>query len=96
MNYGQGARMALPIYGLYMKEVYKDAKISLSTQDFSIPKDYDPKTSPSECVNNVVQNVVPGSIIVMHENLKASKNVKEALPEILRHLKNDGYSFSVL
>jgi len=44
MNYGQGARMALPIYGLYMKEVYKDAKISLSTQDFSIPKDYDPKT----------------------------------------------------
>jgi peptidoglycan/xylan/chitin deacetylase (PgdA/CDA1 family) len=61
-----------------------------------LSKDYDPKTSPSECVNNVVQNVVPGSIIVMHENLKASKNVKEALPEILRHLKNDGYSFSVL
>ena len=41
MNYGQGARMALPIYGLYMKQVYKDFHIGLSTLDFSEPSDYD-------------------------------------------------------
>lgn len=42
MNYGQGARMALPIYGYYMEKVYKDPVIGLSTRDFSIPSDYDP------------------------------------------------------
>ena len=42
MNYGQGARMALPIYGYYMEKVYKDPDIGLSTRDFPIPLDYDP------------------------------------------------------
>jgi penicillin-binding protein 1A len=42
MNYGQGARMALPIYGYYMEKVYKDPDIGLSTRDFPIPSDYDP------------------------------------------------------
>jgi penicillin-binding protein 1A len=40
MNWGQGARMALPIYGYYMQRVYKDP-IGLSTRDFLPPDDYD-------------------------------------------------------
>ena len=40
MNWGQGARMALPIYGYYMQRVYKDP-IGLSTRDFLHPDDYD-------------------------------------------------------
>ena len=41
MNYGQGARMALPIYGYYLGKVYKDPVIGLTTRDFDIPDDYD-------------------------------------------------------
>jgi membrane carboxypeptidase/penicillin-binding protein len=41
MTWGQGARMALPIYGYYMQRVYKDAVIALSTSDFLQPEDYD-------------------------------------------------------
>jgi penicillin-binding protein 1A len=41
MNWGQGARMALPIYGYYMNKVYQDPIIGLSTRDFDIPEDYD-------------------------------------------------------
>jgi len=41
MTYGQGARMALPIYGYYMEKVYKDPKIALSRLDFMRPADYD-------------------------------------------------------
>jgi penicillin-binding protein 1A len=41
MNWGQGARMALPIYGYYMGKVYKDPIIALTTRDFDIPDDYD-------------------------------------------------------
>lgn len=42
MNWGQGARMALPIYGYYMQKVYKDPVVALSTQDFEQPASYDP------------------------------------------------------
>lgn len=42
MTWGQGARMALPIYGYYMQKVYKDPIVALSTLDFKQPKSYDP------------------------------------------------------
>ncbi len=37
---GQGSRTAMPIYGYYMNEVYKDPKIGISTTDFDRPKNY--------------------------------------------------------
>ncbi|MEN9401110.1 MAG: hypothetical protein RL632_2213 [Bacteroidota bacterium] len=43
MQWGQGARLALPIYGYYMQKVYKDPKIGLPTTDFEQPASYDPK-----------------------------------------------------
>jgi penicillin-binding protein 1A len=42
MTWGQGGRMALPIYGYFMQKVYKDPGIALSTRDFEQPADYDP------------------------------------------------------
>lgn len=42
MTWGQGGRMALPIYGYYMQRIYKDPGIALSTRDFSPQADYDP------------------------------------------------------
>ncbi|MEX2484703.1 MAG: transglycosylase domain-containing protein [Brumimicrobium sp.] len=41
MEWGQGARMALPIYGYMMKGVYEDKEIQLSTDDFEIPFGYE-------------------------------------------------------
>lgn len=38
---GQGARVAMPIYGYYMNKVYKDPKIALSTTDFEPPDGFD-------------------------------------------------------
>jgi penicillin-binding protein 1A len=42
MTWGQGGRMALPIYGYFMQKVYRDPGIGLSTRDFDPPSDYDP------------------------------------------------------
>lgn len=42
MDWGQGARMALPIYGYYMQNVYKDRTLNISQEDFEIPIGYDP------------------------------------------------------
>lgn len=37
MQWGQGARLALPIYGYYMQKAYKDAKLKLTEGDFVPP-----------------------------------------------------------
>jgi len=42
MTWGQGARMALPIYGYYMQKVYKDRNLKISTEDFKAPPGFDP------------------------------------------------------
>ncbi len=38
---GQGANMALPIYGYYMNKIYKDKSIKISTKDFPKPRGLD-------------------------------------------------------
>ena len=38
---GQGANMALPIYGYYMNKVYADSTIPISTEDFERPSGFD-------------------------------------------------------
>ncbi len=41
MNEGQGASMALPIYGLFMQKVYADQTLGYSvTEDFEVPPQY--------------------------------------------------------
>jgi len=37
IDYGQGASMALPIWGLYMKACYADETLNISTSDFEKP-----------------------------------------------------------
>lgn len=41
---GQGANMALPIYGYYMNKVYADPSITISTSDFEKPPGFDTGT----------------------------------------------------
>ncbi len=38
ITYGQGATMALPIWGLYMRKCYKDKELGISTEDFRKPE----------------------------------------------------------
>jgi penicillin-binding protein 1A len=43
MTWGQGARMALPIYGYYMQQIYKDKTLNISKEDFERPIGFDPE-----------------------------------------------------
>ncbi|MCM4155062.1 transglycosylase domain-containing protein [Gramella sp. AN32] len=38
IRYGQGATMALPIWGMYMKSVYADPDLNVSTEEFERPQ----------------------------------------------------------
>ncbi len=55
--------------------------------------DFDPGISVKKCINNVVNNIRPGSIIVFHDNLKAKSTTIKALPEILKILSDADYKF---
>jgi len=41
ITYGQGASMALPIWGLYMKKCYADADLGVSKDEFEKPENFD-------------------------------------------------------
>ena len=36
--YGQGASMALPIWGIYMKKCYEDTSLNISQEEFEVPE----------------------------------------------------------
>jgi len=58
--------------------------------------DFDPAITPEKCLKNVIRNVRSGSVIVFHDSIKASQNLKFALPRTLSFLKEKGYVFDVL
>ncbi len=55
--------------------------------------DFDQTISPKKCTKNVLKNTQNGSIIVFHDSVKASKNIKYALPKVLGYFDKKGYSF---
>lgn len=55
--------------------------------------DFDKSYSPQQCLDNVMKNVRPGSVVVFHDSEKAEKNLKYILPSILSELGSSGYRF---
>jgi peptidoglycan/xylan/chitin deacetylase (PgdA/CDA1 family) len=58
--------------------------------------DFDRSITPEECLNNVINNVADGSIIIFHDSIKASINLKYALPKAIEYLKKNNYKFGVI
>lgn len=58
--------------------------------------DFDGSISPEQCLKNVTTNAGPGSIVVLHDSLKAETNLRYALPRILDHFAEAGYTFNAL
>lgn len=55
--------------------------------------DWDKDTNEENCLNNVIRKTTNGSIIVFHDSIKASKNMKYTLPKVLKHFSNQNYKF---
>lgn len=58
--------------------------------------DFDPNISNEQCLQNVIRNVAPGSIVVFHDSLKAKEKLEYVLPRVLQHLSEQGYRFEAL
>lgn len=58
--------------------------------------DFDLTLSPEKCLQNVILNSGPGSIIVFHDSTKAWDRMSFALPRVLEHFSKQGYQFHSL
>jgi peptidoglycan/xylan/chitin deacetylase (PgdA/CDA1 family) len=58
--------------------------------------DFDAGKKPEACLENVVRNVSPGSIVVFHDSIKARRNMLYALEGSLEQLSRAGYIFRAL
>lgn len=61
-----------------------------------LSRDYSQLVSPRSCLRNVTRHVRGGSIVVFHDSLKASRNLRYALPRTLQFLQDRGLKCSVL
>lgn len=58
--------------------------------------DFDPYLSIKDVVKNIINNVNPGSIVVLHDNQKFMIKTVEALPIIIKELKAKKYRFGLI
>jgi peptidoglycan-N-acetylglucosamine deacetylase len=58
--------------------------------------DFDPRISMEQCLDNVLDNTRPGSIIVFHDSLKSQKKLEFVLPAVLAYFTKLGYQFRPL
>jgi peptidoglycan/xylan/chitin deacetylase (PgdA/CDA1 family) len=55
--------------------------------------DFDPAITGKKCLQNVIENTKPGSIVVFHDSMKAADRLQYALPRMLEHFSSRNYSF---
>ena len=58
--------------------------------------DFDEKISPEKCLENVLNNVESGSILVFHDSVKAFPNLEFTLPKVLKILTEKGFVFEAI
>lgn len=58
--------------------------------------DFDLKISGEQCLQNILRHARPGSIVVMHDSLKAAPRLRYALPRALDFFAERGYRFECL
>jgi peptidoglycan/xylan/chitin deacetylase (PgdA/CDA1 family) len=61
-----------------------------------LSSDFDQTISQEQCLENVLSNLRPGSIIVFHDSAKAFKNLAYVLPKTLLYLKENNFKYGVL
>lgn len=58
--------------------------------------DFDEKISGEQCLENVLRYVRPGSIVVMHDSVKAWPRLSYALPRMLTFFQDKGWVLEAL
>lgn len=86
-----------PPHGLLRWKQAKALKMHFNIVMYDlVTRDYSRKLTGEEVLANVRRYARNGSIIVFHDSLKASANMRYALPRAIEWLREQGYDFDVL
>ncbi|MGE0635652.1 MAG: polysaccharide deacetylase family protein [Bacteroidia bacterium] len=86
-----------PPYGKITFSQYSNLKLHYSIVLWDVLSwDFNIETTPEKCLQNVLKNAKPGSIIVFHDSKKAFKNMSYALPKVLEYFAERGYRFEAM
>ncbi|WP_246601896.1 polysaccharide deacetylase family protein [Hymenobacter profundi] len=58
--------------------------------------DFDVTYAPEQCLRTALRYSRPGAIVVFHDSLKASRNLRYVLPRYLQYFAERGYQFKAL
>jgi hypothetical protein len=58
--------------------------------------DYDQNLSKERVLSKTLLNTEQGSIVLFHDSIKASKHMMYALPSVLEHFSERGFTFKAL
>jgi peptidoglycan/xylan/chitin deacetylase (PgdA/CDA1 family) len=58
--------------------------------------DFDINLTPERCLDNVLSNIEPGSIVVFHDSEKAWERMSFTLPKVLAYCKQQNWELSAL
>jgi peptidoglycan/xylan/chitin deacetylase (PgdA/CDA1 family) len=81
-----------PPYGKITRQQSKKLK-----EDYKIimwdvlSADFDKSISKEKCLNNVLKNIQPGSIVVFHDSEKAAEKMLYALDKVLEFIQKKGW-----
>ncbi len=94
------SRLFRPPYGRIKKSQGRallDAKLGFDIIMWDVLSgDFDLSISKEKCLRNVIQNTVPGSIIVFHDSEKAFERMEYAMPQVLKIFTEKTFNFSVI
>lgn len=86
-----------PPYGRGTRAQYKALKNKYTIIMWDIMSgDFDLNLSPEKCLENVIKHTTNGSIVIFHDNIKATPRVLYALPRAIEHWIEEGYTFKTL
>lgn len=58
--------------------------------------DFDYKTTKEKCLQNVLNNIKEGSIVVFHDSLKAEEKLKYVLPKVLQYIDTKNWKSAAI
>jgi peptidoglycan/xylan/chitin deacetylase (PgdA/CDA1 family) len=93
-NNGIKTNLFRPPYGKLSRKLsrlLRDSGYKIIMWDI-LSADFDQTITPQKCLENVLKNINPGSIIIFHDSVKAFRNLEYALPKTLDFLAANGYS----
>lgn len=86
-----------PPYGRIKKTQIKALKSKFRIVMWDVlSEDYNHGLSGKSCAEKVIKQSKNGSIVVFHDSRKASKNLKVALPIVLKFFADNGYKFKAI